>query len=200
MDPNTDPGMAPIRISDASSMLRRRINPNERPYTNAVYKYNNRLVDEWHEKVLMKIADKSGQVRAGQVWGEWKFFYDGKTIPQFMKALEEGHVSRPNEKAVKFWVDIFTKKSIDDIATFGQAAVGHGWKLIVDETFIRKSIEKWEKVYKGTDDPLVWRKRGHDNPKLWAEDYDSPFWDREELQDVTQKVVTVLKIGVTVEQ
>lgn len=200
MDPNTEPGMAPIRISDASSMLRKRINVNERPYTNAIYKYNNSLVDEWHEKVLMKIADKNGQVRAGQVWGEWRFFLDGKTVPQFMKELEIGHVCRPTANSVDYWVEVFTKKSIEEIAAMGQSAVGHGWKLIVDETFIRSSIEKWEKVYKGYDDPMAWRKRAHNNPKLWAEDYDSPFWGPEELKDIHQKVLTVLKISVSPEQ
>lgn len=200
MDPNTDPGMAPIRVSDACSMLRKRIHLNERPYTNAIYKYNNSLVDEWNEKVMLKIADKNGQVRAGQVWGEWRFFLDGKTIPPFMKAIEDGYVCRPTSQAVDFWVDLFTKKSVEELAAFGQSSIGHGWKLIVDETFIRASIEKWEKVYKGYDDPMAWRKRGHNNPKLWAEDYDSPFWGPEELKDVTQKVLTVLKISVSPEQ
>lgn len=200
MDSSADPGHSPIRISDAASMLRRFVNPNERPYTVAMLKYNNSLVDEWHDKVLVKIADKDTMIRAGMVWGEWQFFHHGKTVPQFIKEYEAGHICRADKKTIDYWVNLFTKKSVDDLALMGQSSVGHGWKLIVDETFIRSSLDKWEKVYKGTNDPMVWRKRAHDNPKLWAADYDSPFWAVEELQDVTQKVMTVLKSSVSPSQ
>ena len=193
----TDPGMMPIRITDAASMLRRPINPNERPYTQAVYLKNNKLVDEWYEQVLQKIADKKCEIRAGQVWGEWQFFYHGKILPQFMKAFEDGKVCRPDSVAVEYWVDTFTKKSIEELAEMGPALVGHGWKRVCDESFIRGSVAKWEKVYSLTNDPLKWRKLAHETPSLWNAENDSPFWGREEIQDVTQKVVTVLKTTIT---
>ena len=192
-----DPGMMPIRITDAASMLRKLVDPNERPYTQAVYLNNNKLVDEWYEQILQKIANPSGQVRAGQVWGEWQYYYYGKILPQFMNHLDEGRVCRPTSKAITYWVDVFTKKNASELSKMGQAVVGHGWKLVTDETFIRSSIDKWEKIYSLTNDPLKWRKLAYDNPKLWAADFENPFWSQDEFKDVTQKVVTILKVNIS---
>ncbi len=200
MDPTTDPGMSPMRISDAAAMLRRRINPNERPYAKTVQQHNNKIVDEWYSSVLLKIADKTGNIRAGQVFGEWRFFYDGKLVSEFIKAYEAGYIERPAKDKVDYWIATFTKKPIEDLAEMGPMAIGHGWKLVTDETFIRSNLNKWELVYKGSSDPLVWRKNAHNNPKLWAVDYDSPFWDLEELKDITQKVMTVLKLTIEPEK
>lgn len=197
MDTNADPGMEPMRISDASAMLKRPLSPNIPPYTRAVVEHNNKLVDEWYKIILLKIADKNGQIRAGQMYGEWRFFYDGKLVSEFMKAYEEGHVARPAPEVVDYWVKIFTKKQPEELAAMGAPIVGHGWKMLTDETYIRSNLAKYEKVYQGSSDPLVWRKKAHNNPKLWAVDYDNPFWDIEELKDVTQKVMTVLKIDIS---
>ena len=77
----------PIRISDAASMLRHCISPNERPYKASVMRENNKLIDEWHDKVLKTICDKRGMVRAGQVYPEWEYFYNGKMLKKFHKSF-----------------------------------------------------------------------------------------------------------------
>lgn len=191
-----DPFMAPMRIFDASSILRKSINQNERPYTKAVLKYNNSIVDEWHEKVLVNIATRTGNIRAGQVWTEWQFFYNGKLTFPYMKAFEDGYISRPNPSAVDFWVDKFMNSTIEELVEMGPSAVGHGWKLVSDESSIRKTLERWELVYKHSNEPLEWRKKAHDNPKLWATEYDNVFWSEEQNKDITQKVFSVLKTSI----
>lgn len=196
-NPDTmDPGLAPIKISDAASMFRRPIDPNERPYTQAMIRRNNKYVDEWYNLILKKIASKTSEIRAGQVYGEWQYFYYGKILPGFIAAIKEGHASRPSEKAVDHWVKLFTSASIEDLAELGPAAVGHGWKLVTDENYIRGSLEKWDKIYSKSDDPLVWRKLAHDNAKLWSNDFSNYFWSPEQLQDISQKVTTVLRIDI----
>lgn len=190
---NFDAAQTPVRISDAASMLRVKIDPNERPYTQATMKFNNSLVDEWHEKVLRKICNKDAAIRSGQMWFEWQVFFTGKTITQFMKHLETGLVSRPSEKSVNFWIKTFSDSSIEELVQLGSPLIGHGWKLIIDESFIRSSAEKWEKIYRLSDDPLEWRIIANNHPKLWNMDHESPFWSQEQLENVTQKVHTILK-------
>lgn len=186
----------PIRVTDAAMMMRRPINPNEKPYTKTVLKSNNRLVDEWEEKVLRKICGSGGTVISGQVFSEWYYFYTGKTIKQFIDHLDDGLIVRPSQEAVNKWVDIFTSYTVKKLTDLGQPLVGYGWKLIRDETFIRDQISKWEKVYSHSDDPLEWRKLANDHPRLWNMDGESPFWGPDDLVQISEKVITVLSITI----
>jgi hypothetical protein len=196
-EPTIDAGMMPIRIADVAIMLRRAISKNERPYTQAMFLHNNEMVDEWYDKVLIKIADGRGMIRAGQAWGEWCFFQTGKIISQFIEGLNNGYIHRPDSKTVDWWVKNFNEKSIRELAMIGPWFVGNGWKVIIDETYIRNMIAKWEKIYSLTDDPLKWRKLALDNPKLWDMDHESPFWEREEYKDLAEKIYAVTKIVVS---
>ncbi len=189
-----NPANSPIRISDACMMFRKEIQKNERPYTASVLKENNALVDEWYNTVLKKICNRQGQIMAGQVWIEWNYFYDGKTIPTFVKAIEDGHIPTPLASEVQYWKTLFEEKSISELIQLGAPTIGHGWKLILSDMYTKKMMEKWDKVYKECDDPLIWRKKGNDFPKLWSQDSDFVFvgWDAETSKDVAEKVGTIL--------
>lgn len=186
----------PIRVIDAASMMRRPIHANERPYTRAVLKSNNRLVDQWEEQVLKKICGSSGTIAAGQVFSEWMYFYTGKTIKKFIENLNAGLITRPTKEAVDKWVDVFTACNVKQLIDMGQPLVGYGWKLIKDETYIRDQLSKWETIYSKTDDPLQWRKIANDHPKLWNMDGESPFWGPEDFAEIKEKVMTILSITI----
>lgn len=193
---NMDIMNTPIRVSDAATMMRRPIAPNERPYTRTVLKSNNRLVDEWEETVLKKICSSNGTVISGQVFSEWYYFYTGKTIKGFIESLNNGLIARPSEEAVTKWVDIFTTYNVKKLTDLGQPLVGYGWKLIRDETFIRDQLLKWENIYSKTEDPLQWRKLANNFPKLWNMDGESPFWGPDDYVDINEKVMTFLSISI----
>jgi len=195
-----DPSNTSIKISDASSLLRKMIDPNERPFTKTVLKHNNSLVDEWHETVLKNICDSKGCIRAGQMWHEWQYFYYGKTLKPFINLFEEGLVIRPEKKIVDFWVKTFTESSIKDLSNMGISLVGYGWKIILDEIFIRNCIDRWEKIYSESEDPMVWRKLANSHPKLWNSNNENPFWQLEALETIIQKVLTVIKTPVSPEK
>ncbi len=171
----------PMRISDAASVLRKEISKNERPYTAAVLKTNNLLVDEWYEKVLKKIANK-GTIMAGQVWIEWQYFYTGKMLSLFMEHLKEGFVLRPSTTAVEYWKKIFEKSTIEELIKLGIPVVGHGWKLLNDEIYIDICVEK-----------LEWRKLGNNFPKLWNMESENSFWTVEQAKDISEKVGNILR-------
>lgn len=195
-DMSFDPDKNFISILDASSMLKKQVNSNERPYTAAVIKFNNALVSEWYEKVLKKICDKKNSIRAGAVWPEWQYFYVGKTLPQFMEALKNGFVLRASEGVLDYWTNVFKNYSIEELIMMGAPIVGYGWKIIMDENYIQKCTDRWEFIYSKSDDPLQWRKMANSYPKLWSDEAASIFWSPEELEDITGKVQTVLKIGI----
>jgi hypothetical protein len=192
-----NPGHTPIRITDAASMLRKVIDVNERPFAKTVMKMNNEMVDEWAEKVLRQICDTDGCIKSAQMWYEWQYFYMGKIVPKFVAHLKKGLVSRPSNDAVKFWVDTFASYSVKRLLSeFGAPLVGHGWKLLIDEAFIRDCEQKWELVYQHSNDPLAWRKLANDNPTLWNENKRNAFWDNKQFEEISQKVVTVLSINI----
>jgi hypothetical protein len=189
---NPDPGLMPMRITDATSMLRRVVSRNEKPFIAAVYKFNNSLIDEWETVVLKKISDSKGCIRAGQVWAEWNYFYDGKYLPTLIEGINAGTIVRPPADAVKYWVDIFTRLEVEELVAMHAANIGHGWKLIMDETFVRTVLEKWDLIYSKSTDPLEWRKLANENPKFWKQEQQSPFWSIDELPDILEKIKTIL--------
>lgn len=183
----------PMKIIDAASMLRRKLEENERPFMLVVLKNNNKLVDEWYEEVLKKTCNRDLTIKAGQVHGEWEYFYNGKIIKNFIDNINDGYIIRPDEKAVKHWVYVFTHYTMEKLIELGSNCVGYGWKLISDELYIKRTLERWEKIYSKSDDPLEWRKLANNYPKLWNLDGENPYWDRETLDNITQKVMTILK-------
>lgn len=192
-----DPGLTPVRISDAASMLRRELSANERPYNKTVIKSNNSIIDEWYEVVLEKICGSSGTIMAGQMWCEWQYFYTGKTIKKFVDAINTGHVSRPLNTMVEYWVETFTNADMKQLCNLGAPLVGHGWKLLIDESFIREQLLKWDLVYSKSDDPLQWRKLANNHPKLWNVNGESPFWGPDDYVKISEKVMTLLKIPIS---
>lgn len=182
----------PITCHNAQAMLKKAIDPNERPYIQMTLKNNNQLVDEWYQKVLRNICDSTSSIPAGLVWHEWQVFYTGKIIGKFIDHLNKGLVMRPSVESIEYWTSILTTQSVKELVKLGAPLVGYGWKLIIDETYIRSSVDKWEKIYSQSDDPLDWRKLANDYPKLWNTDGESPFWAPEQATEVKTKVMTIM--------
>ena len=194
MDEYSNPGMTPIRIGDVLQILSKRINDNERPYTKTVVEINNKTIQEFYKDILLNISTKNGTVKAGQVWGEWTYYYTGKYITQFINHLENGAINRVDQIVLDYWIEFFDKATPESLIDLGPATVGHGWKLVTDEITIRRNISRWEKIYKGTDDPMKWREKCHDNPKEWSTDEDYIFWMNEKYLNIEQKVKSVLHV------
>lgn len=188
----------PIRISDAASLLRREISENERPYVQAVLKHNNSLVDEWYNKVLKQIADNKGCIKSAQATTEWHYFYDGKTLTKFIEHFEKGLVARPAPDLLEFWKSTFENLSVGELMDMGVPLVSHGWKIILDEMFISTQLDKWEKVYKGSNDPLIWRKKANDHAILWSINNQYSFWSKEQTTKIAEKVMSVVKTPIKV--
>jgi len=194
MDPNTDPGMSPIRIGDVVQILSKHINNNERPYTKTVFEINNKTVQGFYNDILLNIAAKNGTVKAGQVWGEWSFYYTGQYIEQFVKHVKHGYINRVDQDVLDFWIKTFSTSTPEGLLEMGAASIGHGWKLVTDEITIRRNLSKWEKIYKDTDDPMKWREKCHDHPKEWSTEEDYIFWGVEKYNDIEQKIKSLMQV------
>ena len=116
-----------------------------------------------------------------------------KCLKNFINHLSKGLISRPDKLIVDNWVKIFTECTIDELNALGSPLVGYAWKLLADETYIRKSLERWELVYSQTDDPEEWRKLANNHPKLWNADHENPFWGASKVEEITQKVMAILQ-------
>lgn len=186
----------PMYIIDASSMFKRKISPNEKPFEKTVMERNNKKVQDWHDRVLKEICDSKGKVIAGRVVSEWQFFDDAEKVTKFHKAIEAGKIKRLSKEIVDYWVNVLRKSSVEDMLDLGVEVIGYGWRVIQDEIFAKKIIDKWERVYGKSDDPLEWRDLANSNSHLWNIDFDNPFWDEEENEVINEKLKAVLGIKV----
>lgn len=187
----------PISLRDASSMLRKRVRPNDKPYTQTTTKLNNRMVDDWAKNVLKPLADTRGTIPSGRVWGSWQLYYEGKGIEKYAKLREQGVLPRVEKEVLDFWIEFFETLSVEEMHDYGVGAVSSGWSIICNETRMHFADEKWEKLYSQSEDPLYWEKE-HFKYKDLIDGIPHPFgWNREKFGEITEKVMTVLANQVT---
>src|ERR1043166_6240737 len=112
MDPQmVDYYNAPVKVEDAASMLRKRVHPNDRPYVAETTKLNNRMVDDWKEKVLRKISSPEGTIPSGKVWKSWQLYEEGKAVEQYIEMRNKGMLISYPIEVVEFWRVFFEKSS-----------------------------------------------------------------------------------------
>lgn len=181
----------PMKISDAASMCRRPIAKNDPPYETEVKKLNNRSVDEWYERVLMKIADGNASVQAGRVYGCLTYFLEGKEAVSHQRYKE--HLIEYPEEKVMYWIKFFVNASMRDLHEAGTGVVASGWSIIkgaVRNYFVN---EKWKIVYSQSEDPCAWDKLANDHPHV-MNGRPLPFGlTTEILDDMNTKISVLLR-------
>ena len=190
----------PMKISDVASMLRKKVEPNGRPYSNICIKKNNELVDGFYANVLKKICDKNGCVPAGNVYQEWKWFFDGFEITRVIKNMEKGLIVRGEPELIEKWSNIFSKLAVDEMFDMGKESLSEGWNILRSEARLKLCIEKWDAVYSLSTDPLDWRKLGNNNPKLWDDNRSAYGWDEDVERDVIQKMSSITSTNISFQQ
>lgn len=188
----------PMLIRDATSMLRRKINSYDREYVKITTKLNNRMIDEWEDKVLTHLADPEGRIPAGRVWHSWQLFLEGKEIAQYVKLCEEGVIMDIPEHVLSYWITFFETKSPEEMHSYGTGAVSYGFGIIQDAIKRWFVDQKWEKLYsKYPDDPLAWEKNYHKYTDIIFGKI-LPFdWTEEQLKEIQWKTSSVLSNTVT---
>ena len=182
---------APMKISDASSMFRRNIPKNEPPYEAEIKRLNNQRVDEWYERVLVKIADKSAMVPAGRIQGCISYFLEGKEAISHQK-YKDRLANYPAEQ-VMFWIDFFKNSSMKDLYDAGSGVVSTAWYMIKGAIRNHFAEEKFRVVYSQSDDPLVWDKLANEHPHV-MNGRPLPFGlSSSDLNDISTKVVAFLQ-------
>lgn len=192
---DTDYYNKPIAVVDASSMFRKLIAKNMRPYTVKVIKLNNRMVDDW-EKVILRPMSTKGKVPAGNVWSSWKLYYEGKGLHEYAKIREQ--CPRANKKQLKFWINFFEELTIDELHAYGVGVISFGWSVVENEIRFWSADEKWDKVFQYSDNPQEWEKLSFENKDLIGGKV-LPFWDEKIRSDITEKVGSILGLQVTPE-
>ena len=186
---------APIKTTDAASMLRKAIRKNERPYTATVIRLNNKLVDEWKKTLLDRLADTRGMVRTIKVWQSWGIFYEGKNVKKVMDLRDKGVLPITNEKVVEFWVKFFDEAPIEEMHEYGHGTISFGWLILQNHIRLWCAEEKWNKIYSKSEDPYDWYEESFKHSDL-VHGKILPFWDMEKLKEIETKVATILHVQV----
>ena len=182
---------SPIKISDAASMMRRKISNNERPLEKEVLQRNNRLVDEWYERVLKKLANTKGCIESGRVATCFHCFIEGREITQHQKYKQ--HLMQFPDEQVLFWINFLKTKSIGELHEAGTGVVSAAWSIVTNSIRYRFAEEKWKTIFSKSDDPLVWDKLANDNPHVFLSK-SLPFdLTPEDLSEMESKVKALVQ-------
>lgn len=184
---------APIRVSDAAAMFRRKIGPNTRPYDNAVIKNNNKMIDDWEERVLKRIANK-GVVKSSDVWSSWMIYYEGYVISKLIPLMEAGLITGESEETLEFCKTLL-KKPIEELCTYGNAIVLRCWQILQHELKMIIAEQKYNLVFSQSDDPVEWYRMSKEHQDLFAGRI-FPFWSQDEFDDVSQKIAPIVNFAV----
>ncbi|HMP29340.1 MAG TPA: hypothetical protein PKD85_07055 [Saprospiraceae bacterium] len=179
----------PIRIADLANMFRKRLTINGRPMDSAVIKLNNEKVDDWYDKVLMKIADSNGMIQTGRVADCARFFMEGLELVECQKYKK--HFIRTTEEQAKYWIEVLNEYKIEDLYTIGPSVITRAWACI--NGYMRDYFGdlRWEKVYSGTTDPFEWDIRANNEPHL-MHGRPLPFGlSRETFNEIAEKVSVI---------
>lgn len=186
-----------ISTSDAASMLRKKIAPNTKPYTESVIKCNNKLVDQWKSEVLDKIATH-GCVDASIVVDSWIHFYEGMSLTQLNQLITQGHLAVPKLEQVEYWRALFQKSTVEQLHALGSGTIAMGWLTCENYGKYWYAQEKWKRIYSQSESPLIWEKeRTKHRSLIRGEEFS--LWDKETEEDVRQKVSTILRTPVAPE-
>lgn len=182
-----------MSIMEAASMLRKKVNRNDRPYTQAVVKGNNDLVDDWYETVLKKICDKKGMVPAMHIESSIRFYIEGRETQSFISVSP--YIPRVTDEQIDYWIRFF-RQPIEDIHRAGAFVTKLGWDILTGALKTYYAREKWEHVYSQSPNPLDWEKMFNEYPSLISGDPLPYNLDREEVKDMEMKVRTILNIRI----
>lgn len=183
----------PISVRDAASMLRHPIKKNMKPYDFEVSKLNNRMVDEWEDKILRKIASDNGTVPCRVVWPSWQLYRDGLWIKNYMESLE--NTPSLSDEQLEYWKQFFENLEIEELHENGILAINNGWYFlnkVIQDHFIR---QRWDKIFSQSNDPYEWFKLSEKHKEL-IQGTKLPFWDQEYLKEVSEKIEAILRIQV----
>lgn len=182
---------SPISTGDASAMLRRRVQKNDRPYIAETTTLNNRMVDDWKTSVLDQIADSRGTVPSGRVWESWRLYNEGKGILKYHDLKEKGMILETLPEVLEFWKDFFEHLNVDEMHAYGSGTVSYGWGIIQNYFAMWYSDQKYEALFGKFDTPLEWEQNHHNHTALLTGEV-LPFWTEEILKDIQQKIAAVL--------
>jgi len=182
---------SPISIDDACSMLRKRVQKNDRPYVTETNKLNNRKVDDWKKTVLQKICNDKGMMPSGKVAKSWELYEEGKVIEKYMEIRKKGMIPDYPKEVIDFWKVFFETLSIEEMHEYGSGVISTGW--IILQSYIKSwfAEEKWNRLFSHSSDPLWWEQHHHEH-SAYLDGKILPFWDLEQLKDITQKVGVIL--------
>jgi hypothetical protein len=154
----------PIKVSDVASMFRKPVSKNERPYDKAVFTKNNDNVDKWYYDVLLKIADKNGQIPAGRVSDCLRYFTEGLESMQYQKYKDM--LPYFTEEQVKFWINFLSETDIEELHEAGLTVVSSAWYIITTSMKNHFFEKRWDAVYSKTRDAYGWDTLANNNPHV----------------------------------
>jgi hypothetical protein len=225
MDPNMlDQVMATqkITVSDVCSAFRVPIGRNEKPFTLAVKKLNNKIIDDWKDDVLdvRAIDSKLQAIGIHKYWDSYKtgleiyglkdansHFSDatGQTISAVGKGKEKTDILQlPTDLSKEIqvfprmtqeqikWWKAFFDNDIESIHSYGFMVVSIGWTYITTELRLAFAEEKWRRLYGKSDDPVYWNEK-YNCLDLIENMGLQPFgWSVVQFEEIKEKVSTII--------
>jgi hypothetical protein len=180
-----------ISVTDAASAFRHIIGNNEKPYSSAVKRLNNKFVDDWQKDMLEQKA-LDGKLQATRVGPMLEAYKTGTELSSYLEIKDM--FTRLSTEQIAFWKSFFNKP-IEEIHEFGHTTISLGWSLVVSEVRLNLLERKNAALYSKSSDPLYWIENFNCTDRMDAMMH--PFgWSNEQFTDIADKVRTLLSTPV----
>lgn len=177
----------PVAVQDIMAMLKRPERKNDPPYTAEALRCNNDIVQEWHDKVLTRISDAKGCVRDTEAQVGLQIFVEGKEIHAYMNVKDK--LPFVDESLVDYWIKTLKGSTVSEMKKIGTFSIIQGYQYLTDCIRRKGTEQKWEAIYKDSDDPYDWHTLGMKQSKLFSSDVDLPYGlVSSDMSDILDKV------------
>ncbi len=180
---------APISINDVASSMKSIVGDNDRPYDKIAKTHFNRLVEQWYEEVLIKVANTNSQIQVGTVDPLWTAFEEGTDLSFLQNHID--HIPEISDDIVNYWIEKF-RLPMEEFVKLGILSMQFGRGIIMDAIIKRQAKLKWDKIYSTTQKKNKWASVANENHNL-ARNITLPFnLTKEELKTFDEKYHAVL--------
>ncbi len=180
-----------LLVSDATSLFRKARKANDPPFTRAAIKRNNKTVDRWENELLKSLANQQGKVRALDVTSSFMVFYEGIFIRE-MFADEKFLFPQVSDEQKTYWVSFFEDRKMEELLLYPREYVLKGWHIINEYVDSWVLGQKWENVYKHSENPQEWFRLYKKHKDIFNNKV-LPFWDNKIFVEIFEKISAISK-------
>lgn len=184
-----------ISTRDCLAMYYKEIGNNEKPYTAKILKLNNDRLLRWKCDVLDNLSNGDGMVETSTAVISLHTFLDGEEMKKLLKVKGIEDVKSLVDKGKKSF-EFLSSSSLEELYELGNINILEHYENMMRGIKLEKLLNKHEKLYSKSDDPVEWYKLSRNHKELFSGEV-IPFGvDKTTFKDVMDKLACVTQVQI----